>query len=57
MTDREQQEWDMKLRKIDAEISNLNAQTAKLTTETKWYLLIVGAAFSAALLSFGKLFF
>lgn len=57
MTDREQQEWDMKLRKIDAEISNLNAQTTKLATETRWYLLIVGVAFSAALLSFGKLFF
>lgn len=56
MTDMEKQEWDLKLRKMDAEIAHLNAQTAKLSTENRWYLLVVGAAFAAAMITLGRLF-
>ncbi|WP_254446791.1 hypothetical protein [Ruegeria sp. HKCCD8929] len=33
MTDAQQKEWDLKLRKIDAEIANLYALTTKTTSE------------------------
>ena len=50
MTDREQQEWDMKLRKLDAEIANLHAATAKMITENRWYVPVVASAGTAALI-------
>lgn len=56
MTDQEQQEWDLKLRKMDAEIANLNAQTTKLTEETRWYLLVVGSGLTLAIVAIAKLF-
>ena len=56
MTDHEQKEWDLKLRKMDAEIANLNASTAKLITENRWYMLVVGAAAMAAAVALAKLF-
>ena len=50
-------------KKLDAEIANLNAlsaklaaETAKINTENRWYLMIVGAAFFAGAAAFTKLF-
>ncbi|WP_217351913.1 hypothetical protein [Ruegeria sp. HKCCD8929] len=57
MTDAQQKEWDLKLRKIDAEIANLNALTAKIVTENRWYPAVVGAGFMAAAVTIAKLFF
>lgn len=60
MTEAEQTLADDKAR---AEIANLNALTAKLVAETikintenRWYLMIVGAAFFAGAAAFTKLF-
>lgn len=44
MTDAEKKEWDLKLRKLDAEIANLHAATQKLITENRWYLPVITAA-------------
>lgn len=58
MTDREQREWDLKLRKLDAEIENLRALTSqsieqarKIQTENRWYLPVVASAGTAALMA------
>ena len=58
MTDQERREWDLKLRKIDAEIEKLRAltsrsvaQTAKIQTEARWYLPIAASAGTAALMA------
>ena len=48
MTEQEQREWDLKLRKIDAEIANLNAQTANLTTENLWFACVIGSGVTLA---------
>jgi len=37
------------------ETTKLQAETAKLITETKWYPIVVGAAFATALITFTKL--
>jgi|GEM_PF-1446672 len=37
------------------EAAKLQAETAKLITETKWYPMVVGAAFATALITFTKL--
>lgn len=57
MTDQERQEWELKLRKMDAEIGFLQAQTVKLATETRWYLLVVGAGFMAAAVAVARVLF
>lgn len=56
MTEEEKKEWDLKLRKIDAEISNLNAGTAKLTTENRWYIAVVASGATLAIVAIVKLF-
>jgi len=56
MTKEEQKEWDLKLRKMDAEISNLNAATGQLTIETSYYVLFRGIALGAGLLGAGAAF-
>ncbi|MEQ8400918.1 MAG: hypothetical protein RIB53_03220 [Roseitalea porphyridii] len=48
MTDQERKEWDLKLRKLDAEIANLNAATAKLTTENRWYVVVITSGVTLA---------
>jgi hypothetical protein len=56
MTTNEQKEWDLKLRKMDSEISNLNAATGQLTIETSYYVLFRGIALGAGLLGAGAAF-
>ena len=56
MTDKEQQEWDLKLRKLDAEIAELHSRTSKQLTENKWYPAVVGAGFMAAAVAVAKFF-
>ncbi len=56
MTDREQQEWDLKLRKLDAEIAELHARTAKQLRENAYYPLVVGSGVTLALLGILRLF-
>ncbi|WP_299082981.1 hypothetical protein [uncultured Ruegeria sp.] len=53
MTEAEVRLQDDKMR---AEIAKLVAETAKINTENRWYLLIVGAAFFAGAAAFTKLF-
>lgn len=48
MTDQERKEWDLKLRKLDVEIANLNAATAKLTTENRWYVVVITSGVTLA---------
>ena len=50
------EEWDAKMRKIDAEIANLNAATAKLISENQWYRLVVGSGVTLAIVAVVKLF-
>ena len=63
MTEEDKQAWEQRRAKVEAEIANLvaqtanlNAHTAKLTEETRWYLLVVGAAFMAAAVAVAKVF-
>lgn len=42
--------------KIQAEIAKLMAETSKINTENKWYLLIVGASATLAIVAVVKLF-
>lgn len=58
-----QEEREIHNRKIDAEIANLNALTSKLTAETakinsenRWYLLVVGSGATLAIVAIVKLF-
>ena len=53
MTDEQKAEHELKLRRIDAEIAHLLAQTTKLNKETKWYEIIVisGATLAIAALA------
>ena len=43
--------------KIDAEISKLIAETAKINSENRYYPLIVGATATLAIVAIVKLFF
>ncbi len=52
MTQEEQSLADDKMR---AEIAKLVAETAKINTENRWYLLVVGAAAMAVALTIAKL--
>ena len=56
MTDQEKQEWDLRMRKLDAEIANLYAETTKINTENRWYLLVVGSGATLAIVAIVKLF-
>jgi len=56
MTDNEQKEWDFKLRKIDAEIAKLYAETSKINSENRWYLLVIGSGATLAIVAIVKLF-
>ncbi|WP_306120603.1 MULTISPECIES: hypothetical protein [unclassified Roseitalea] len=55
MTDQERKEWDLKLRTLDAEIANLNAQTAKLTTENRWYVVVITSGVTLAGIAVARL--
>ena len=63
MTANEQKEWDLKLRKIDAEILELQSRANKLVSETgminietSYYVLFRGIALGAGLLAAGAAF-
>ena len=56
MTDDERKEWDLKLREMDARISNLNAQTDKLINENRWYVAVVASGMTLAIVAVAKLF-
>lgn len=56
MTEDEKRRFDEELVQIRATISKLNAETAKLQTENRWYLLVVGSAFTLAITAFVKMF-
>jgi hypothetical protein len=63
MTDKEQQEWDLKLRKLDAEIAQLatqtfklNAEGAKLTAESRWYPAVIASGATLAIVAVAKIF-
>ena len=53
MTSEEQTIADDKMR---AEIAKLIAETAKINTENRWYLLIVGSGATLAIVAIAKLF-
>ena len=53
MTDEDQKLSDDKAR---AEIAKLIAETAKINTENRWYLLVVGSAATLAIVAVVKLF-
>lgn len=55
MTDQERKEWDLKLRKLDAENANLNAATAKLTTENRWYVVVITSGVTLAAVAVARL--
>ncbi len=56
--ERELQNWriDAEIAKLLSESSKLNAETAKLTTENRWYLLVIGSASTLAIVAVAKLF-
>ena len=56
MTQQEQKEWDLKLRKMDSEIAKLIAETTKIRKESDWYLLVVGSGATLAIVAIVKLF-
>jgi hypothetical protein len=43
MTDAERQEWDLKMRTLDAEIAHLNAETAKALREMRFPPVVIAA--------------
>ena len=47
---------DVDRQKIDAEISKLMAETAKINSENRYYPLIVGATATLAIVAIVKLF-
>ena len=49
-------ETDRHLRKIDAEIAKLIAETAKINRETQWYVAIVASTGTLAIVAVVKLF-
>ena len=53
MTDEELRLADRKMR---AEISKLMAETAKINTENRWYMLVVGSGATLAIVAIVKLF-
>lgn len=56
MTDSEQKEWDLKLRKLDAEIENLRQSSLKMQIERFGYPFAVGSGFTLAAVALAKLF-
>ncbi len=56
MTVNERKEWDLKLRKIDAEISNLNAMTTKISTGNRWSIAVVASGLTLAIVAVAKAF-
>ncbi len=56
MTDQEQKEWDLKLRKMDAEIAHLYSLTAKTAKETRWYEMVIISGITLAIVAVAKLF-
>lgn len=63
VTDDEQKEWDLKLRKLDAEIEltreTVNksiAETRKIQSEHRYYPLVVGSGATLAIVALTKLF-
>jgi len=56
MTDDERKAWDFKLRKIDAEIAELYAETSKINSENRRYPLVLGSGATLAIVAIVKLF-
>lgn len=56
MTEAETEERQVKLRKMDAEISKLLAETAKISSENRWYPFVVGSGFTLAIVAVVKHF-
>ncbi len=56
MTEQEQKQWDLKLRKMDSEIDKLFAETAKLNAENRYYPLVIGSGATLAIVAIVKLF-
>ena len=50
------QERDNLNRKMDAEISKLIAETAKINSENRWYPFVVGSGVTLAIVAIVKLF-
>ncbi len=48
---------EIEIEEIRARINKMMAETEKLTQESRWYLLVVGAALFAAAAAFTKLLF
>ena len=42
--------------KVDAEISKLLAETAKINSENRWYPFVVGSGVTLAIVAIAKLF-
>lgn len=53
MTNAEQSLADDKMR---AEIAKLIAETAKINTENRWYLMVIGSGATLAIVAVAKLF-
>ncbi len=54
MTDEEKEEWDLKMRRMDAQVAHcyaaiekMSAETAKLMTENRWYIPVVSAGIAS----------
>ncbi len=63
MTEQEQKQWDLKLRKMDAQIAHyytsiekMSAETDKFRTENRWYIAVVASGATLAIVAIVKLF-
>lgn len=53
---KEQEKWDLKLRKLDAEILNLVSETSKLNSENRWYPAVVASGATLVIVAIVKVF-
>jgi len=51
----ELEELHARIVKMGAETGKLNAETSKIQKESRWYLLVVGAAWTGAIIALTKL--
>ena len=52
----EEKEWDLKLRKMDSEISELQSRTNKQIKESTYYPMVVASGLTLAVVAVTKLF-
>ena len=52
----QEQEWDLKLRKLDAEIAELHSRTSKQIRESTYYPMVVASGLTLAVVALTKLF-